>query len=328
MSTPRPVTAITLRPQFLRFCNESNSTILAVFEAGGTLIEANHGFLSLLENAPRNTDPAVLLVNPGIAELNGMIEEDGAGLVYRGLMTVGNVDCHSDTWLGTVHRVGHHLLVACERDMEADRNLRQELFRLTDEYAAKERLLAKAHRELARRAEEVERLTFTDSLTGLPNRRAFDQRMEHELARSVRYGEALSLVMVDLDHFKQVNDRFGHSVGDEALKAVAGSLRAEARSIDTLARWGGEEFAVLVPATGAASATLLAERVRRRIGTTPMPEGVPPITASVGVAGWLGPEEGSAGLFKRADEALYKAKNDGRNRVRVAEEAPERQAGP
>lgn len=328
MTTHRAASAITPRAQFLHFFNDSTSTILAVFEADGTLVEANHGFLGLLENMPLNTDPAGLFVNPGIGELNRMDEYDRSGLVYRGLMTVGNVDCDSDTWLGVVHRVEHQLLVACERDIAADRSLRQELFRLTEEYAAKERLLAKTHRELERRNAEVERLTFTDSLTDLANRRAFDRNLEHEIERSARYGQALSLLIIDLDHFKRVNDRFGHAVGDEVLRAVSGSLRAEARKVDTVARWGGEEFAILVPATGTDAARLLAERVRRRVGATAMPKGVAPITASVGVAGWLGPKEGSVGLFKRADRALYQAKRDGRDRVRVAEEAPERQAGP
>lgn len=305
MRTPRLAGAITPRAQFLRFFKDSTSTILAVFKADGTLAEANRGFLSLLESMPSNTDPAVLFVNPQMAELNRMGEDGRTGLVYRGLMTLGNVDRYTDTWLGTVHRVDRQLLLACEQDIAADRNLRQELFRLTEEYAAKERLLAKTHRELERRTAELERLTFTDSLTDLPNRRAFDHELEREIARSARYREALSLLIVDLDHFKQVNDRFGHAVGDDVLRAVATSLRAEARQIDTVARWGGEEFAVLVPATETDSARLLAERMRDRIRRTPMPESIAPITASVGVAGWLGPEEGSAGLFKRADEALY-----------------------
>ncbi|AGA32704.1 diguanylate cyclase/phosphodiesterase domain 1 (GGDEF) [Thioalkalivibrio nitratireducens DSM 14787] len=327
MTIGRLVGAITPRAQVMRFLNDSISTLLALFEADGTLVEANRGFRHLLESMPDGRDPAVVFVNPGLAELNGMADEAGTGLVYRGLMTVGNVDCDSDTWLGTVYRVGYQLLVACERDIAADRNLRVELFRLTDEYAAKERMLAKAHRELARRTAEVERLTFTDSLTDLPNRRAFDQELEREILRSARYGEPLSLLIVDLDHFKRVNDRFGHAVGDDVLRSVAASLRAEARGVDTVARWGGEEFAVLVPATGMDSARRLAERIRRRIGKMSRPEGVAPITASVGVAGWLGPDDGSAALFKRADRALYKAKHDGRNRIRVADEGPECQAG-
>lgn len=325
MSTRDSPKAITPRPQFLEFLNASASTMLAVFDADGALIEANRGFLALAESLP--APPLALLVNPGSAELRRMPVMDASGLVYQGLMTIGNVDCDSDTWLGTVHRMGDELLVACERDVLADENLREELFRLAEEYAGKERELAKAHRELARRAAEVERLTFTDALTGLPNRRAFDQELEQEIERSARYGEPLSLLVVDLDHFKRVNDRFGHTVGDEVLKAVAATLRNVARNIDSIARWGGEEFTLLAPATGTESARLLAKRVRSSIRTTPMPEGVKPITASVGVAGWIGPEEHADGLFKRADEALYQAKSHGRNQVRVAGHEPERQAG-
>ena len=161
-----------------------------------------------------------------------------------------------------------------------------------------------------------------DGLTGLSNRRALEQRLDAEWSVARRRGGPISLVIVDLDHFKRINDRFGHAAGDETLRTAALALKSVARSSDFVARFGGEEFVLIAPDADVEGAVQLAERVRERIESlAPTFENMPSsITASAGVASItaIDEEEASAHvLFDRADQALYAAKADGRNTVRV-----------
>jgi two-component system, cell cycle response regulator len=169
----------------------------------------------------------------------------------------------------------------------------------------------------------LEVLALTDALTQTHNRRALIERLTAELERARRYSLDLSLLMVDLDHFKAVNDSYGHVVGDEVLRGVAATLQREARTVDVVARYGGEEFVVVLPETAAEGAVALAERIRERVcNTPPVPGGEYGwlrVTVSIGVATVLSsratlPEE----LISLADEALYRAKAQGRNRVCAA----------
>jgi diguanylate cyclase (GGDEF)-like protein/PAS domain S-box-containing protein len=166
---------------------------------------------------------------------------------------------------------------------------------------------------------QLRQLATTDDLTGTLNRRAFFAAAEQEMERAVRYGNAVSVVMFDLDHFKQVNDSHGHAVGDQALREAATALRASLRDVDILGRLGGEEFAVLLPETPLAGAVEVAERLRHAISAIriPLEGGRPPLTltASLGVAERLAEEITVDKVLARADLALYRAKADGRNRV-------------
>ena len=150
---------------------------------------------------------------------------------------------------------------------------------------------------------------LTDTLTRLPNRRAFELALTRELSRAERYGTPFSLVLVDLDRFKQINDTLGHDHGDEVLRRVARFLVEGVRREDVVARWGGEEFALLLPSTRASDALRLAERLRQALEDLDLG-----VTASFGVAEYL-PGESEEALFRRADQALYRAKERGRNRV-------------
>jgi diguanylate cyclase (GGDEF)-like protein len=186
--------------------------------------------------------------------------------------------------------------------------------------------LAAQNRALAELSAQLRAQSVTDSLTGLPNRRAFDERLALETAVARRYSRALAMVMLDLDRFKEVNDRFGHPAGDEVLRAVADVLDRQRRASDLVARHGGEEFAAILPHTGARSAAAWAERVRRAIAALAF-EGTP-VTASLGVAAVEGPTAVTpSALSEAADHALYAAKQAGRNRVCVAE-GPGRGAEP
>lgn len=171
----------------------------------------------------------------------------------------------------------------------------------------------------ARSLDRLRTQASVDPLTGCLNRRGFDDRLEAEITRFQRYRRSLSVLLLDLDHFKALNDEWGHNVGDNALKRVGGVLAQALRATDSVCRHGGEEFAILLPETSKADATTVADRLRRMVAALPvdaeMPRG---ITASFGVASL--PDDAADGveLLRAADQALYRAKVDGRDCVRAA----------
>lgn len=172
--------------------------------------------------------------------------------------------------------------------------------------------------------EQIESLATLDPLTGLSNRRVFDERIAIEAKRSRRYGHPFGLIMLDLDHFKQINDRFGHENGDCALRQVAQELRTQAREEDIVARWGGEEFLVVIlSCCDAKGAGVAAERMRGAVADREIDLADAPalaVTISIGVAS-VPPGGDLASAIARADQAMYRAKSAGRNRVVVADEA-------
>ena len=177
--------------------------------------------------------------------------------------------------------------------------------------------VAERTRELRQANEELARLATVDPLSGVGNRRLFDDVLAREVARVHRYGGSLSLVFVDIDRFKRINDRHGHTAGDDVIRNIAGTLQRCARETDLVVRYGGEEFGVLLPGTPAQAATQFAERARRAIAGQPQRAGGEPVTASFGIAE-LVPGMTPAGLVAEADAALYRAKDAGRNRVVLA----------
>jgi diguanylate cyclase (GGDEF)-like protein len=165
---------------------------------------------------------------------------------------------------------------------------------------------------------ELETQAHTDSLTGLANRRHFMDLAEMELSRSLRYGSPIAVMMIDVDHFKRINDTYGHSTGDVVLQQLADLFRSELRRIDTIGRLGGEEFAVLLPQSDSAHALEVAERLRQTIADTgvALEQGLPlHFTVSIGLAALPGPATNIDTLLSQADDALYQAKRAGRNRV-------------
>jgi diguanylate cyclase (GGDEF)-like protein len=165
--------------------------------------------------------------------------------------------------------------------------------------------------------EEVQRLAVTDDLTGVHNRRHLFELAEHEFRQSQRYHRPLAAIMFDLDRFKDVNDTYGHGVGDEVLRAVAGHCRKLIREVDVLGRYGGEEFAVILPETDLKAAIEVAERFRSTVAARPLETSRGPIevTVSAGVAEIHRDMIDVHSLIDRADAAMYFAKRTGRNRV-------------
>jgi two-component system cell cycle response regulator len=165
--------------------------------------------------------------------------------------------------------------------------------------------------------DEIYRLTTVDGLTQVSNRRYFEDTLDRELSRCRRYQRSLSLVMVDIDHFKKINDTWGHLAGDAVLKDVATTIRGRIRREDVIARYGGEEFALLLPEIDLKGAVAMAEKVRKLVEKHHFSfdsEDIP-VTVSCGVASLAKKNETASALVKRADEKLYQAKDKGRNRV-------------
>ncbi len=169
--------------------------------------------------------------------------------------------------------------------------------------------LSEANHRLAEAKAQAEALATTDGLTGLPNHRRFQEQLAIEIARNSRSQLPLSLLMIDVDHFKRLNDQHGHPAGDEALRGVATNLRTGRRKTDLVARYGGEEFAILLSDTSKAAATAVAERICAEVRA----QGV--VTISIGVASCPSDANDPATLVAKADEALYAAKRHGRDRV-------------
>ena len=166
-----------------------------------------------------------------------------------------------------------------------------------------------------------EEAAFTDHLTGLANRRRFERQMEREIDRTRRYGRPFCLLILDIDHFKAVNDSYGHEVGDEVLRRLAKILQAGTRGIDSASRVGGEEFAILLTETNMQAGEEVAERLRAAVERAEV-HATARITASLGIAEFPGSASTAQELFSAADAAMYDAKRAGRNRVKRAPELP------
>ncbi len=194
----------------------------------------------------------------------------------------------------------------------------QELLRQHAQHAlqmnnlALEKKVKQRTHELEQLMQELETLSLTDGLTGIANRRAFEQRLTLDWQRALRYQHPLSVLMLDIDYFKSLNDEFGHAAGDVVLQQIAILLMEAARDIDLVCRYGGEEFIILMIETGLPDALQVAERIRLHIAAHPWP--IRQVTASIGVA-TLQPEQSIQALLKAADQALYQAKAAGRNCV-------------
>ena len=180
---------------------------------------------------------------------------------------------------------------------------------LQDELEAK-------NRELSLKNAELATMAITDSLTQLHNRRYFMQRAEQDFARAERAGSPLGLLIADVDHFKQINDTCGHQAGDRVLQEVARAVRDSVRQGDVVARWGGEEFVVLLPDSDFSASMLVAEKLRKVVEELAVPGAAQRVTISVGVGGFPAPGvESLPMLIEVADQGLYRAKQSGRNRT-------------
>ena len=173
--------------------------------------------------------------------------------------------------------------------------------------------------QTAKLLDVVQNLAITDELTRLYNRRHFFELSNQEFARASRYEQDLSAMIIDIDHFKQFNDQYGHQVGDQVLRAVSQMLRENLREVDILGRYGGEEFSVLLPLTNLEAAVLAAKRLHKHVAEVPVPTDAGPLSVkfSIGVSAITDKDDNLQALINRADKAMYEAKNSGRNKLAV-----------
>lgn len=250
---------------------------------------------------------------PGNIEVEGA---DGALLRLGGRKLTNGEIVVTVADITAAKRRQQWLEIECHRLSAAVEELRRRIASLQTGWLEAETRVVEAET----RAGELERLAFNDPLTGLLNRYRLTELATAEISRCRRHGRCLSLLMLDLDRFKLVNDRLGHAAGDAALRQVALTCAATLRKGDLLGRWGGEEFVVLLPETDAAGARHLAERLRAAVGAQPVRQDnvTIPITVSIGVAEMTPEDEELSSLLARADDALYAAKEAGRNLVQAA----------
>jgi diguanylate cyclase (GGDEF)-like protein len=233
-----------------------------------------------------------------------------------------------DEVLGVLSVASHHPLEFSSPEMDFFEGLAAQVasavqgIRLYHELAESREQLQRLNNELHERMSIQHHLARTDPLTGIPNRRFIDETVDAECSRSLRYGQTLSLVLADLDHFKRINDAFGHAAGDDSLRFVARLARETCRRVDIVGRYGGDEFIFVLPATPLDEAAAFADRFREGLASASLPfDAADPVflTVSVGVAEWDGATmDGPKLLVSHADSAMYQAKASGRNRTTVA----------
>jgi diguanylate cyclase (GGDEF)-like protein len=284
----QPVSALLLR----RFLERMGNEVEAASDGAEAweMLEAAHAPLVITDWMMPNVD--------GL-ELCRRIRNSGQER-YTYVILLTSRDCHQDRLVGL--RVGADDFLIKPPDQEE----------LAVRLEIAQRIL-QVHETLRWQNARLVELATTDELTGVKNRRRFREDIEAHLALAMRQHLPLSLVMLDVDHFKKFNDAFGHQAGDQVLRRVAGILREGVRLHDVVARYGGEEFVILLPATDANRACDVAERLRRMIEEA---QGTPgAVTASLGVTTFDGGDCDIETLVERADQALYHAKQSGRNRV-------------
>jgi len=206
---------------------------------------------------------------------------------------------------------------------ELERVMVAEIGKMQDVNARYRKELEAANAKLAQQKQEVERLQTdvgVDFLTRIPNRRAFDERIAEEISRAKRYDTTFSLIVIDVDHFKRVNDIYGHLAGDRILRAMAQVFDQQKRASDFVARYGGEEFVLLLPETDLDHAAALAAKTREKVAGAKFrfESRSIRVTISAGVGEVLREKDTPGALFERVDAALYRAKENGRNRVEIA----------
>lgn len=301
---------------FLEILEELSAVAMAEVASDGSLRSANRGFRRLLPPEARDAESINVtpyFLSPSLRQLTAMAAS-GDTPCYEGLMTLGDPNGETQSLRGKVFCHEDHLLIVAEHDIEELLRASQSAMSLTSELTQSQRELITTNRQLREREAEIRHLSMTDGLTGLGNRRQLDEALSTEVSAANRHGRNLCLVMVDLDHFKQVNDVHGHSVGDSVLQALSRTLLANARESDHVCRFGGEEFAILMPDAEADAAAAATERLRAQVAALRVAPVEQAFTASFGVAQWR-PGETPGALLQRADKLLYRAKAEGRNRV-------------
>ncbi|TVT46475.1 MAG: GGDEF domain-containing protein [Denitromonas halophila] len=289
------------------------SVVVAEFDANMTLHYGNAGLRRLLSD--ENIGAWQLFAEPMLIRFD--LPDDGIRVCFEGLITVNGPGDRMSSLRGRIEADPQRLRVVAGYDLDHILTATDTLMEVNAALVTTQRELARANHQLTRSEATIRRLSLTDPLTGIANRRALDSHTQETFANGDADDTPVWLIIADIDHFKHVNDTWGHDAGDQALTAVAAALREQSRDSDFVARFGGEEFVILAPGLSRNAVCTYAERLRQGIENIDLPL-IGRITLSFGVARRHTDDTGRD-LFARADAALYRAKANGRNRVEIAD---------
>lgn len=297
--------------------SELTAVVAVITDVSGNVIDSNKGFRYLLDFV-NNDDEKIwnvceFFIQPAFTELVAT-SKNSLQLVYKGILNIGDINhtCRSIT--GAAYRLNDNLLIIGEHDISDLERLSTMVIELNEDNAQTQRELLKTNRKLKRNEKQLNQLMRTDPMTGIANRRYFDEKVNDEVMRHKRYKQQLSFVMADIDLFKSVNDEYGHDVGDEVIIRFSHCMRDNIRDSDFVARVGGEEFIILMPQSQIEDAYVVIERLRDVFSQEHYDMINRKITASFGIT-TMQMDDTVDTLTKRADDALYQAKQSGRNRV-------------
>ena len=288
---------------------------VALISDDGRIVEANEGFLMTLAGITEGFTTSNFIEPSFNLLCHSPAQADG--LIYHGLLTLGAPEGARRAFSGRVYRMNQMLFVAAEMDITAFEQMNDEIGKLKSELDDVRRQLSKRNHALQSALVEMTELKRQDPVTGLANRVILDQRMEEEIKRWERSRRPLALMLMDMDAFTKINADYGREVGDEVLKHVATVVMQAVRSIDVAVRYGGQEFAILLPETNEMGALIVAERLRMDLEGQIMLPVLEPATASFGVAVYLSGEQREE-LYARAWRALKHAKTHGKNTITMA----------
>ncbi len=309
-----------------RYWAESRVVHVLWLNGDGIVLEANSCLQDLLHRKPdvlEGRPVSEFLTEPDARMMAERLSSPSAFEAKGFFLNVVDAAQVPQTLRCWMFRFGDRVLLVGELPGDRIQFLQNELLELNNQLAVLSREAARKGKELAKALEErneayrkMADMAFHDPLTHVANRRKLEETFYLEAERASRLGQPLTAVLMDIDHFKSVNDTYGHAMGDTVLKELARMISRQARPYDLVARYGGEEFLILMPGAGLEQGKAAAERFRSHVAAARI-EGLPhAVTASFGVA-TLKPGEMPQTLFDRADKALYRAKAEGRNRVVV-----------
>ena len=293
----------------IRYMDENAPVILLVLDEQGTILETNRYARKLFgEKLEGRAFHEVLVDFQNIFSLaRGLENPENAQL-----LNMKTLNGSTETFYVFLQQLNEQIIVFGHQEIDEMETLSNELFGLNQELNNLTRQLSLKNRELKKANEKILELSRTDSLTGCANKGFFNERISEMISLAKRKSLPLSVVMSDLDYFKKINDRFGHDAGDLVLKGYADLLRQYTRTEDLVARFGGEEFVVLLPLTDIKQAFTMSERIRQALAKQDFLGNGYVVTVSCGVSG-LKDEDRPEDLIKRADTAMYQAKDLGRN---------------
>lgn len=304
-----------MAPSLPVWLKDFRAIAVALISEDGRIVEANEGFLMTLTGISEGFSTANF-IEPSFNVLRyGPIQDNG--LIYHGLLTLGAAEGAQHTFSGRVYRMDQMLFIAAEMDLSAFEKIQEENDKIKKELDDVRRQLSKRNHALQAALEEITVLKQFDPVTGLPHRVVLDLRMEEEITRWERSRRPLALLLMDLDNFTKLNAEYGRDVGDEILRHIATLLKQAVRTVDVGVRYGGQEFAILLPETNEMGALIVAERMRMDLASQLILPLLEPLTASMGVAIYLSGEQREE-LYARAWRALKHAKAHGKNAITMA----------